>query len=211
MANWEAYEKHIFEKLYNDFPDSVITKNDRILGQFSNARRQVDISIRGKLAGHDVLGVVECKFFNKRVNVKVIDGFIGFLEDVKANLGIIVTNKGFSTAAQNRARVKDIRLEVVEFQRLNQYKFSFDFDICEMCDPGPDRPLQPIYWGELIGESFELGRCSWCNGINLKCQICGCITPVYEFEYDQVMECLGACGSKFIVRNIRGMAYLENG
>lgn len=42
--------------------------------------------------GHEIKLAVECKCYSKNIDVKIVDGFIGFLEDIKANLGIIITN-----------------------------------------------------------------------------------------------------------------------
>lgn len=203
--DWELYEEQIFRKLRTDFPDSAITKNDHIKGQFSKVSRQVDISIRGDLTGYEVLGVVECKHFSRRVDVKVVDSFIGFLEDVKANLGVIITNEGFSTAARNRASVRDIRLEIVEFEHLGDYDLSWYR--CGVCDPGPERfpalvsfgPPDGVFCGDEPVYIIRVGHCDWCNSVHIECQACGVVTPIWPGDYDRLVECEGGCGLHFRV------------
>ncbi|WP_291726196.1 restriction endonuclease [Bernardetia sp.] len=119
MTDWKKYEKELFTKYSNEYPNHIITIDDKIVGQFSKIKRQVDISIKKDVAGYKVLGVIECKYYNKKVDVKIVDAFIGFLEDVKANFGIIITNQGFSTAAKNRAEVKGIELIIHKFKSVD--------------------------------------------------------------------------------------------
>ena len=52
------------------------------------------------------------------------DSFIGFLEDVNANIGILVTNKGYSKGAKNRAKCAGIFLEIVKPAELEDEFFS---------------------------------------------------------------------------------------
>lgn len=81
-----------------------------------------------------------------------------------------------------------------------------DRTICELCDPGEDRPpamvnYQPWSVGEESEPRIDLGRCDWCNGISVRCRGCGEITPVYEHEYDQPISCSGECGLYFRVQS----------
>jgi len=202
---WLRYENEIYETLRKKHPDCNFKSNDSIKGRFSKRKRQIDISIKGKLAGYNILGVVDCKCFSKRINVKIVESFIGFIEDVGANLGIIITNVGFTKAAKNRARPKGIKLNIVKFQDLDEYEVNWD--ICKLCDPGEDHSPAFISWSvpyddmeeEDIFSIVQLGRCEWCNSISIKCKVCGVITPVHEAYYNQAIECEGGCGLKFKV------------
>ena len=68
--------------------------------------------------------VVECKHYAKKINVKIVDSFIGCLEDVGANKGIIVSEKGFTKAAINRAhKGKDnIEVDILNLGELHQFQ-----------------------------------------------------------------------------------------
>ncbi|WP_375768979.1 hypothetical protein NR798_46160 [Archangium gephyra] len=83
-----------------------------------------------------------------------------------------------------------------------------DWTVCEMCDPGEERPPALIDWTPLLdGGSAEplldVGRCGWCSGISVRCAGCGCIRAVYESEYEERLACEGECGLMFIVRRDR--------
>jgi len=51
----------------------------------------------------ELIGVFDCKYFNRSVDVTVIDSLVGFMEDIGAESGGIVTSMGFSESAANRA------------------------------------------------------------------------------------------------------------
>jgi len=80
-----------------------------------------------------------------------------------------------------------------------------DRTVCELCDPGEDRPPPLVNWPRsLDGESqqeADAGRCDWCNGLGLRCGSCGAIQGVYESQYDELLECAGGCGMGFIVHS----------
>lgn len=197
--DWKEYETQIFEKFCSEFPNSNVLINQSIPGKYSLVSRQVDILIKSDMIGYELLGVVECKYFSKKVDVKIIESFIGFLEDVGANLGVIITNKGFTKAAQNRASIKGIKLDIVNYEDLEQY--HYEPELCKICDhPFPVIDFNKVQsYVDSVGkqELVEIGHCEQCNSLHIKC--CGIITPVWESQYGDEVECDGGCSNKFVV------------
>jgi len=197
MKEWEDYEAQIFKKIKSEFPETEVLKNQKIQGYFSKQKRQIDILVKGNFIGKDIIGVVECKNFNKKIDVKVVDSFIGFIEDVKANIGIIITNKGYTKAALNRVTgiSSDIRLDIVEFIKLEEYHFTWDE--CEYCAMN-DKPSE-ISWGSPVAlvkddvvSIIKIGQCDFCSAKYLKCHECD---SILDFENLEVHECL--CGTLY--------------
>lgn len=124
---WKEYEKKLYEKLSEIYPDCEIEFNDSIFGLYSRTERQIDFSIRGNVAGRKVLGIVDAKFYNKNVDVKVVESFIGMTEDVNANFGLIITNKGYSKSAKNRVKFSNLKLDVLELNEMNEIDISVDY------------------------------------------------------------------------------------
>jgi hypothetical protein len=65
--------------------------------------------------------VVDCKHWTGKVDVGEVDAFVGFLLDVGAPLGLLVTTSEWTPAARSRAREQgahDIDLDVVPFDEL---------------------------------------------------------------------------------------------
>lgn len=100
----KEYER-IVASIYRQFSgDAIIKENEIING------RQIDVTIRNHVAGHECLIIVECKDYNRSVEVSKVDSIIGVMEDVRASLSVIVSDSGFTKGAleraQNNGRVK---------------------------------------------------------------------------------------------------------
>lgn len=126
LTEWRDYEKQIHEKFCIYSPTCKVIHNTTVRGRFSKTPRQVDIAVQPYLEGFHFFGALECKYFNKRVDVKIVDSFIGFLDDIGADFGYIITNKGFTKSAANRASVPYLRLRVVEFNKLSIVQSDLD-------------------------------------------------------------------------------------
>lgn len=127
--NWKDYEIYIFKHFERLFPDSKITHNVRRRGILSKTERQIDILIEGKIAGFDISVIIDCKHFSRKVDVKHVESFISFLNDLKVSKGILITNKGYSKAAYNRATydTQDIELRIIDFKDLENFQGFWAF------------------------------------------------------------------------------------
>lgn len=124
---WKEYEKKIFVFLTEIYPNCEIEYDDAIFGIYSNVERQIDFAIRGNLAGKRILGIVDTKYYNKNIDVKVIEGFIGMMQDVNANFGFMITNKGYSQAAKNRVKNSNLKLDILKLNELNEIELTVDY------------------------------------------------------------------------------------
>lgn len=122
--NWQEYEIYITRHLKRAFPETSITHNVRVTGVVSKVQRQIDILITQKVAGFEVNIVVDCKYFSTKIDVKEVDAFVGFLEDVRASKGILITHTGYTEAAFNRATydTRDIELRILNFKDLETFQ-----------------------------------------------------------------------------------------
>lgn len=122
--DWREYEIYITRQFQRLFPNTSIQHNVRREGLMSRTKRQIDILIEGKVAGFDLSIIVDCKYFNKKVNVKDVESFLSFLQDLKASKGILITSIGYSEAAFNRATYdsQDIELRIINFDDLDKFQ-----------------------------------------------------------------------------------------
>lgn len=129
--SWKEYENQVFEEFRNRYPNQTIELDQKLKGRYSEAMRQVDVLIKTEIADSIQIGVFDCKMFNKKVDVKVIDSMVGFMDDLNANYGGIITCIGFSKAAEKRAKASNIKLDIVKFespdQVVNHFVPSLDF------------------------------------------------------------------------------------
>jgi restriction endonuclease Mrr len=81
------------------------------------------VYVTGRFAGNVLPGpatlAVDCKCWSSTVNVPDVERFMGLLEDIRADLGLIITTTGFSAAAQARAtHGRGVHIEVITFEDL---------------------------------------------------------------------------------------------
>ncbi|MDI7191458.1 restriction endonuclease [Leptospira santarosai] len=122
---WRLFEEEIFNHFLGLYPNSKIIRNVKFRGIISNRSRQIDILITEPIASYELRIVVECKYYNKKIDIKAVESFISFLHDVKANKGVMITNHGYTKAAINRAKndtYTDVQLEIVKYSELKNFK-----------------------------------------------------------------------------------------
>ncbi|WP_242633889.1 restriction endonuclease [Alteromonas sp. KUL17] len=114
------YEKEIHEYFSQMYPNSTITYNAKIIGRYSKNERQIDVLIEDEVAGFPVKIVIDAKFFSKNIDVKCVESFISMLDDVDASQGLLITQKGYSKAAINRAYYgpQTLELDILNFDDL---------------------------------------------------------------------------------------------
>lgn len=122
--NWKDYEQEIFERFSIDYPNAEISLDAKIEGRYSKRKRQIDILIEQYIAGNRIRIAIDAKYFNKNIDVKVVENYISMLSDIEAHKGMLITNVGYSKAAINRAYYdpSDIELDILNFNELSEFQ-----------------------------------------------------------------------------------------
>ncbi len=104
MKKGKGYEQ-LIAKIYKELsPDAAVTLNDKIKGLVSGIDREIDVTIRSSIAGHDILIAVQAKDYGKKpADVNVVGTFKAVLDDIKASKGILICTSGFSKKASQYA------------------------------------------------------------------------------------------------------------
>jgi hypothetical protein len=110
--NWSNYEEEIYFACLNAFPDAKVVHNVKIKGKISSTTRQIDILVQREIGGNSILIAIDCKLYNKKVNIKHVDSFIGMIEDIGADRGILVTELGYTEGALRRAHYNSRHMEL---------------------------------------------------------------------------------------------------
>ncbi|WP_292415156.1 MULTISPECIES: restriction endonuclease [unclassified Methylophaga] len=99
----KSFEEAVYEivKLFSG--DAEVFKNTFITGA-SGTKRQIDVEVKSYLLGAPVNMIIECKDHKTKIGVKIVDEMVGKVDDVGANIGVIVSNSGFSKNAISRAK-----------------------------------------------------------------------------------------------------------
>lgn len=122
--DWRGYEKEIYEYFDIQYPNAEVTHDAKRIGLYSKVERQLDILIEEYIAGNRITIVIDGKYFNKKIDVKCVESFIGMLEDVGAHKGLLISKEGFSEAALNRAHFgpSDVELDILNFKDLHAFQ-----------------------------------------------------------------------------------------
>ncbi|MET7426156.1 restriction endonuclease [Dactylosporangium sp. NPDC005555] len=99
---------------------AVVQRNVRMPGRRSGTDRQIDVLVVGALFGTGSASmVVDCKRYASALDVNDIGTFVSLVEDVGADIGLLVGTSGASQAAQQYAdSVRGIRLNVFSLDEL---------------------------------------------------------------------------------------------
>lgn len=106
---WKKFEELAFEIQQKLSPNAMVKLNDKIRGK-SGRSREIDISIRQKIGQFDLLVVIDCKDYKNPVDIKAVESFIGYMFDVGANQGALVSSSGYTKSAIDRAKIAGVNL-----------------------------------------------------------------------------------------------------
>ena len=101
------YEKIAHEEVKRVFPgaENKIIFNTKIKGKNSKVLRQVDTLIEIKIPGKKPkLLIFEFKYRNRKIDIKELESFLGFCDDVGAHAGYMVTKEGYTKACHNNVK-----------------------------------------------------------------------------------------------------------
>ena len=120
--DWKTYEHQVFELFKQHFPAAKLQKNIRIKGRFSKRKRQIDLLIRESTPAGILKTIVDAKFFKRKVDVKAVDALAGFVDDVGAQRGMLITSIGYTKAALRRAYYgpSNLELDILNFSALHE-------------------------------------------------------------------------------------------
>lgn len=88
-------------------PNSTVTHNEVLEDRVGN-KRQCDVVIRGQFGGRPVLGIIECKDHSRKKGPDAIEAFAKKMENLGANLRIMVSKRGFTEQALKLAKHENI-------------------------------------------------------------------------------------------------------
>jgi hypothetical protein len=95
-------EQKVFEYFDKFMTNVKVTHNHKIKGKLSGRSRQIDVFLEGIYEGKQQTVVIDTKNYNKKIDIKHIEAFIGMVKDIGANKGIIITSIGFTKSAIKR-------------------------------------------------------------------------------------------------------------
>ena len=99
---WEQYQELVGSVQRALDPGATVEVGTWVEGP--DGRRDMDVSVRGTKDGRDFFVLIECKYHQRPVGIRVIDELKSKREDLKADRAIIFSNSGFTRDAARKAR-----------------------------------------------------------------------------------------------------------
>lgn len=135
MTDWREFER-LAARIYAEVePHARVTHNDKILGQDSGIERQIDVSIRARLDGHELLIVVEARNYTRPADINDVGGFASVVKDVRASKGVLICNAGFTRGAVSYAR--NLGIDLCSLHDAQSRNWSLDIKL-------------PLLWIDLL-------------------------------------------------------------
>jgi hypothetical protein len=106
--------------------DMKVKSPDNLEGRLSGQRREVDVSLRGKMGSASVLIILECRDRSRDADLTWIEALATKRLDVGADRAIAVTSKRFSKAARKLAEAQNIELRRIEEVGKDTFPFLGD-------------------------------------------------------------------------------------
>jgi hypothetical protein len=121
---FREYENGVADVLASIVGESAtVERNVRLPSRSDGRHRQIDVLVTGTVFGlPDTRLVVDCKHWKKAVDKPAVEAFIGLVEDVGADMGLLVSAAGVTGSAVNRARTsRGIRVKPLSITELARW------------------------------------------------------------------------------------------
>jgi restriction endonuclease len=118
---YELVVKNVIERLE---PGATIRHDARVPVVGDDRTRQVYVYIEGRIAGFSFTVVVDTKHYAKPLDVKAVDEFLGMLDDIRPNMGVLVSLRGVGSGAKKLAAKEGRRLNLCSVFLGKQPDFS---------------------------------------------------------------------------------------
>jgi hypothetical protein len=129
MITPEDYECALLEKLRLDFRPAAVcvfgTENGRlheIQGRYSLVNRQLDAAAY-RLGASRPFFIADAKRHARRLDVKHAEAFLGMVDDVGADLGLLVAPVGFTDAAVRRTAAASSKVQIMTLEQALTFKW----------------------------------------------------------------------------------------
>lgn len=97
-SDYESFVQLVYQLLVVDsFFLGDVALQKEFLGKRSRRKIKVDVSFRLSPLGADILCLVECKYYKRKVPVGRVEEFVTKLQDIGGHKGIFVTTTGFQS------------------------------------------------------------------------------------------------------------------
>jgi len=206
--SWLAYERAaaVFTVDQETAVNITVLPNVVLVGRISGSKRQIDVLIDSRWDdGNNRRIIVDAKYRSRKINVRDIEAFEGMMKDCGAARGVIVSNKGFTTAAMKRAQ-DAIIVTILTTKELDD--FPWEYEPCYgSCNSLSVEKRGMVLWSSTLHYASDLsqpalvmqtGKCDGCHCFHVHCWQCG---GKFSIADESAHKCI--CGHIWIAPYIK--------
>lgn len=122
---WQKYEELVYQECIRIFDKASVNYNVKLKGKYSLRKRQIDILVsEANIDGSTFTIAIDTKHYKNKIDVKCVESFIGMLRDLDINLGIIISDIGFTKSAINRVinSTDNIQVDIMSMLEFSQFQ-----------------------------------------------------------------------------------------
>ncbi|HEX8398010.1 MAG TPA: restriction endonuclease [Pyrinomonadaceae bacterium] len=135
MSDWVDFEQ-LAAQIYRELlPHAKVTYDDHIMGHDSKVLRQIDVSIRYSIVGHNQLMIVQARDKTRPADINAVGEFATVIRDVRANKGILICRGGFTSGAKSLA--DDLGIDLCNIHDAESRRWTLEIKL-------------PIIWKDLL-------------------------------------------------------------
>src|SRR5260221_3151598 len=196
--DWRLYEKAV-ARIEESYDNCKVKRNHKIKGRRSDTERQIDVWLEAEIGDkHPITVAIECRRYDRPVSIKDMDAFVGFLEDVGANKGVMISHSGYTEGASKRADGAGIELKTLTLAEAEDFDWEeFVQDSCQIPEC-----FGTISW-HFSDHDSEAGHRDHCGSFHIRCGNCGWVSWYDERDFE---HCSG-CDMSWRVEKEKGMTY----
>ena len=121
---FREYENGVADVLASVVGEAGTVQRNVKLPSRSGGTRQIDVLVEGNLSGVVTTRmIVDCKRWKTPIDKADVDHLIGMLEDVGADMGMLVSASGVTAGAERRAKeARSVRVKALSVDELNAWR-----------------------------------------------------------------------------------------
>jgi Restriction endonuclease len=124
-SEFREYENGIADVLGSVVGESgIVRRNVGLPSRSGGRRRQIDVLVEGDIFGlTDVSMIVDCKRWKTPIDKPDVERFLGLLDDVGADVGMLVSAAGATEGAISRAKAaRGVRIKPMSIDELMRWR-----------------------------------------------------------------------------------------
>ncbi|MFF4180181.1 restriction endonuclease [Streptomyces sp. NPDC001750] len=100
--NWQSFERLVADQVGKLDANVTVEHDVKLMGVHSKVERQIDVLASVPALGSTMQIVFECKLYKRAVSIGTVEEFIGKLQDLRVDRGVLCVFGGVTPAAFRR-------------------------------------------------------------------------------------------------------------